>query len=92
MSWTMKSKKIKGFTVTLVSTESEGLSVEDGGKWVLICEEHGSIIQDGDKNRLWSHANEVAEWCEVHEQGDLRFPNARYSIQEEVSNATSDRN
>ena len=69
MSWTVKSKKVKGFTITVCSTESEGLSVEDGGKWVLMCEEHGSIIQDGDKNRLWSHANEVADWCEVHEQG-----------------------
>ena len=69
MSWTMKSKKIKGFTVTLVSTESEGLDINDGGKWVLICEEHGSIIQDSDKNRLWSHANEVADWCEIHTQG-----------------------
>ena len=69
MSWTMKSKKVKGFTVTICSTESEGLCVEDGGKWVLMCEEHGSIVQDTNKNRLWSHASEVSDWCEVHEQG-----------------------
>lgn len=76
MGWTMKSKKVKGFTVTICSIESEGLCVDDGGKWVLMCEEHGFIIQDNDKNRLWAHANEVADWCGVHEKGDSRFPNA----------------
>ena len=69
MGWTMKSKKVKGFTVTICSTESEGLCVDDGGKWVLMCEEHGSIIQSNNKNDLWAHANEVADWCEVHEKG-----------------------
>jgi hypothetical protein len=65
----MKSKKVKGFTVTICSTESEGLCVDDGGKWVLMCEEHGFIIQSNNKNDLWAHANEVADWCEVHEKG-----------------------
>jgi hypothetical protein len=68
MAWNVKSKKVQGSTVTICSTESEGLSVEDGGKWVLICEEHGSIIQDNNKYELWKHANEVAEWCEIHNQ------------------------
>ena len=69
MGWTTKSKKVKGFTVTICSTESEGLSVEDVGKWVLMCEEHGSIIQDNNKNKLWGWANGVAEWCEIHTEG-----------------------
>ena len=69
MSWTMKSKKVKGFTVTIVPTESEGLDIRDGGKWVLMCEEHGSIIQDSDKNRLWSNASEVAQWCKSDTHG-----------------------
>jgi hypothetical protein len=66
MAWTEKSKKIGDFTITICLTEAEGLCVEDGGKWVLMCEEHGSIIQDTNKARLWSHADEVADWCEVH--------------------------
>lgn len=49
-------------------TEDEGLSIEDGGKYVLMCEEHGSIVQDTNKKRLWEQVTEVADWCEVHNE------------------------
>lgn len=65
---TVKSKKVlvgdKTVTVTICLTEDEGLCVEDGGKWLLICEEHSSIVQDTNKRRLWGSADEVADWCE----------------------------
>lgn len=67
MAATYKEKTVNGFKVFMCLTEEEGLCVEDGGKWVLICEEHGSLIQDTNKTRLWQHADEVADWCEVHQ-------------------------
>lgn len=60
---TTKSKQVSGVTVTLCSTESEGLCIADGGKWLLMCETHGGIVQDTNKKRLWSLANEVTSWC-----------------------------
>jgi hypothetical protein len=60
-----KSKKVGNVIVTICLTEDEGLCVEDGGKWLLMCESHGSILQDTNKNRLWGNADEVADWCET---------------------------
>lgn len=63
-----KSKKVlvgdQTVTVTLCLTEAEGLDVNDGGKWLLMCEDHGFIVQDTNKRRLWGAADEVEEWCE----------------------------
>ena len=64
MSPTTKSAKIDGVIVTLSLTEDEGLSVADGGKWVLVCETHGGIIQDTNKTRLWANRFDVTDWCE----------------------------
>jgi hypothetical protein len=64
MNATTKSKKVGDVIVTLCLTEDEGLCVEDGGKWLLMCETHGGILQDTNKSRLWSDANEVADWCD----------------------------
>jgi hypothetical protein len=61
-----KSKKVGDTEITLCLTEDEGLSVNDGGKWLLICEKHGNILQDTNKQRLWSHASDVESWCEEH--------------------------
>lgn len=63
MTTTTKSKKVKDVIVTLCLTEDEGLCVEDGGKWLLMCETHGGILQDTNKSRLWESADEVADWC-----------------------------
>jgi hypothetical protein len=64
MNATTKSKKVGDVIVTICLTEDEGLCVEDGGKWLLMCETHGGILQDTNKSRLWSDANEVADWCD----------------------------
>jgi hypothetical protein len=64
MALKAQSKKIDGITVTICLTEDEGLCIEDGGKWLLMCEEHGSIIQDSNYRRLWANADEVSDWCE----------------------------
>ena len=63
-----KSKKVlvgsETVTVTICLTEDEGLCIDDGGKWLLMCEDHGGIIQDTNHRRLWGHANDVDDWCE----------------------------
>jgi len=64
MALKAQSKKIDGITVTICLTEDEGLCIEDGGKWLLMCEEHGSIVQDSNYRRLWANADEVSDWCE----------------------------
>ena len=61
----IKTKKVGNVKVTLCLTEEEGLCVADGGKWLLMCEDHGFILQDTNKSRLWSNANEVSNWCTV---------------------------
>lgn len=63
MTTTTKSKKVKDVIVTLCLTEDEGLDINDGGKWLLMCETHGGIVQDTNKTRLWKAADEVTDWC-----------------------------
>lgn len=50
--------------MTLCLTEDEGLSVDDGGKWLLMCEDHGGILQDTNKRTLWAWAADPSDWCE----------------------------
>jgi len=64
MNATTKSKKVGDVIVTLCLTEDEGLCIEDGGKWLLMCETHGGIVQDTNRNRLWGWASFPQEWCE----------------------------
>ena len=63
-----KSKKVlvgsETVTVTICLTEDESLDINDGGKWLLICEDHSSIIQDTNMRRLWAWADLVSDWCE----------------------------
>lgn len=65
----MKSKKVQvgseTVTVTICLTEEEGLDIKDGGKWLLMCEDHGFIVQDTNMRRLWGAADEVSDWCEM---------------------------
>ena len=58
-----KSIKVNNVTVTLCLAAEEGLDPIDGGKWLLMCEDHGSIVQDTNKARLWANALEVKSWC-----------------------------
>lgn len=64
---TSKSKKVlvgsETVTVTICLTEDEGLDINEGGKWLLICDNHGFILQDTNKSRLWGNADAVTEWC-----------------------------
>ena len=48
---------------TIYSAEELGVSAEDGGKWVLVCEPHGQIVQDTNKKRLAQWKNHSAQWC-----------------------------
>lgn len=64
MTLAAKSKKVDGVTVSICLTEDEGLDVNDGGKWLLICEAHSSIVQGSNYRRLWANADEVSDWCE----------------------------
>ena len=59
----MKHRKVNGVRITLSLTEFEGLSVDDGGKWLLMCD-HGSILQDTNKRRLWKWSECPEDWCE----------------------------
>jgi hypothetical protein len=71
MALQSKSKKVGDVIVTICLTEDEGLSVKDGGKWLLMCETHGRIAQDTNYARLWSNADEVADWCEECQQAKV---------------------
>jgi len=64
MALKAQSKKTDGVTVTICLTEDEGLCIEDGGKWLLMCETHGGIVQDTNYRRLWAWAAFPADWCE----------------------------
>ena len=55
--------KVKNVSNTTVSLDYADC-VTDGGKYVLICNNHGFLIQDDNKTRLWKFATEVSDWCE----------------------------
>lgn len=61
----VKTKKVNNSQISLYPTVELGLTVGDGGKWVLICEDHGSILQDNNKKRLWGWANTPDTFCEL---------------------------
>jgi hypothetical protein len=58
-----KQKATEQGLITLSDVEYFGLSKEDGGKWVLMCETHNEFIQDTNKSRLWSHSDQSWAWC-----------------------------
>ena len=60
----MKQKVTKNGLVTMADVDFFGLSEEDGGKWVLMCETHNEFIQDTNKKTLWQHCNESQNWCQ----------------------------
>lgn len=64
MKITTKSKKVGSVVVTLCLTEDEGLDILDGGKWLLMCETHGGITQDTNKNRLWGWSSTPSGFCD----------------------------
>jgi hypothetical protein len=46
---------------------------DDGGKYQLLCRNHGYLIQDNNKSRLWKFASEVTEWCAACQGTDPRY-------------------
>jgi hypothetical protein len=50
---------------TLAHVDYVGLDPAGGGKWVLVCEDHGFIIQDTNKRRLSAWKKHPIEWCEM---------------------------
>ncbi len=60
----MKTRIVAGKRITLSLTEFEGLDPECGGKWLLMCESHGFILQDTNRRRLWAWSNSPEDWCE----------------------------
>jgi hypothetical protein len=54
-----------GTTVVLVSCEEQGIPVSDGGRWAVICDEHGSLIQDDIQENLRQIMAEPQEWCQL---------------------------
>jgi hypothetical protein len=60
----IQQRVAKNGLVTMASVNWFGLSEEDGGKWVLMCEVHKIFIQDTNKKRLWTNHNESELWCE----------------------------
>lgn len=51
--------------VEIGTVEQFGLDINGGGKHVLVCLDHGFIIQDTNKKRLMTHKNHSSEWCEL---------------------------
>jgi|LakMenEpi03Aug12_release.lakeMendotaPanAssembly.Ray.scaffolds.fasta_scaffold1782927_2 hypothetical protein len=60
----IRTKRVGNVKVSLNLTVDQGLSIEDGGEWVLICESHGGLIQDTNKNRLWGWSNKPDVFCQ----------------------------
>jgi hypothetical protein len=65
-----KTKQVGNVTVELDWAECP----QDGGKYQLVCNTHGYLIQDDNKRRLWAFASEVAEWCGACQGNDPRYP------------------
>jgi|APGre2960657404_1045060.scaffolds.fasta_scaffold534138_1 hypothetical protein len=53
----------------------------DGGKYQIVCEKHGYLIQGDNKRNLWGIANEVWDWCAACAGQDNRYPNDKWEAQ-----------
>jgi hypothetical protein len=63
--------KATGTTVVLVSCVEQGIPVSDGGRWAVICEEHGSLIQDDIQENLRQIMAEPHHWCDACVRKDV---------------------
>ena len=61
--FTSATKIVSGAKITICLTNDQGLSIEDGGKWLLLCETHGYILQGKNKSRLWGWADQPEMFC-----------------------------
>ena len=62
-TFTSATKIVRDTKITICLATDEGLSVQDGGKWLLMCETHGCILQDTNKSRLWGWADQPEIFC-----------------------------
>lgn len=58
-----KEKIVGDVKIVMCLSEEEGLDVQDGGKWVLICYTHGLLVQHKNKKHLWGFAATPEIWC-----------------------------
>ena len=52
-----------GTTIVLVEAERQNIDADDGGRWALVCDDHGSILQADQQANLWTWAAHSEEWC-----------------------------
>lgn len=71
---TTKTKVVGNTTVELDYADCP----EDGGKYQLLCVNHGYLIQGDNKRSLWQFATDVAFWCEACQGNDQRYPNEKW--------------
>ena len=71
----LKVKKVGETTVSL----DYATCPEDGGKYELICNNHGYLIQDDNKSRLWRHSVEPRSWCAACDGQDPRYNKVQVS-------------
>ena len=65
----IKQRKTTNGTITLELADCP----EDGGKYALSCDTHGTLIQDTNKQRLWEWATVPHHWCD--DCRDLHYNN-----------------
>jgi hypothetical protein len=53
-----------GTLVVLVHAREAGVCGDEDGPWALICDDHGSLLTDKNKRRLWRHARCSDDWCD----------------------------
>lgn len=56
-------------TKVTVGTADEMWLDPEGGKWAVICEEHGIILSTETRKLAESHATDPAGWCEQCREG-----------------------
>ena len=50
--------------VSLYDAREADIAVGDGGRWALVCERHGFILQDTNKARAMAHLVAGTEFCD----------------------------
>ena len=65
----IKTKKLQNTTVVLDWADCP----EDGGKYAILCDEHGFLLQGNCKKTLWQWAKTPADWCGACAGTDKRF-------------------
>lgn len=66
----LKVRQVKNVVVSLDYADCP----DDGGKYQLLCLNHGYLIQSNNKNILWRHADDVMNWCAACAGEDHRYP------------------